>query len=155
MGKIIIMLMSVCLGQIYAQQTIAASGGNASGSGGNISYTIGQIFYLSKGNNNEVSEGVQQSYEISALGTPESGIVENNISLYPNPVKDVLFVDFNQESFGNSSYQLFNSQGQMIRQGTLNQKKNELDFRLLPQSLYVIKIIQENQNVKSFKIIKK
>ncbi len=158
-SKIILTASSIVisgLGSICAQQTIAASGGNAAGSNGSSSYTVGQIAYHSYSSSaGSVNQGVQQAYEIMTLAASDTKSIEKNITLYPNPVKDVLFVDFNQESYSNASYQLFDVQGKIIREGNLNQKKNELDLSILPQSVYIIRIIQENKQVKSFKIIKK
>ncbi len=148
------MILALWMGQIYAQQSFAASGRNAFGSGGSSSYTVGQIAYSSKGANNQITEGIQQPYEILTLTVSDNSI-EKNISLYPNPVKDFLFVDFNQEKFANSSYQLFDAQGKLVKKGNFSQKKNELDFSMLLSSVYIIRIFSENEIVKTFKIIKK
>lgn len=154
MKKLILLISVLSIAEISAQQAVVASGGNASGVGGSSSYTVGQVTYLTKGSNNQVLEGIQQPYEITTLASVDAGRIEKNITLYPNPVKDVLFVDFNQESYAGSSYQLFDMQGKLIKQGSFSQKKNELDFSLLPSSVYIIKINQENKNIKTFKIIK-
>ena len=62
---------------IYSQETIAASGGEALGSGGTVSYTLGQVFYtsLTSGNGTTLSEGVQQykgktTYDYNNVWTP-------------------------------------------------------------------------------------
>ena len=60
-------LTVVCLfglAQIFqAQNIIPASGGNATGSGGTVSYTVGQIVYVTDtGNTGSVIQGVQQPY---------------------------------------------------------------------------------------------
>jgi uncharacterized protein (TIGR02145 family) len=48
------------------QNTISAAGGNAKGSGGSASFTVGQIFYTKlSGTNGTVVQGIQQPYEIS------------------------------------------------------------------------------------------
>jgi hypothetical protein len=48
------------------QNTIPAAGGNAKGSGGSASFTVGQIFYTKlSGTNGTVIQGIQQPYEIS------------------------------------------------------------------------------------------
>jgi hypothetical protein len=41
----IISLFGFCIAIVQGQQTIPSTGGNASGSGGSVSYTVGQIFY--------------------------------------------------------------------------------------------------------------
>ena len=142
-------------GKFHAQQAIAATGFDATGSGGSSSYSVGQIDYSAKGANNEITEGLQQPYEIVTLAVSDNGNVEKNISLYPNPVKDILFVDFNQEKFSNSTYLLYDAQGKLIKNGNFSQKKNELNFSMLPASVYIIRIFSDNKMVKTFKIIKK
>ena len=48
-----------------SQESVNASGGNATGSGGSISYTIGQIDYIeASGVGGSVNQGIQQAYEI-------------------------------------------------------------------------------------------
>ena len=142
-------------GKFHAQQAIAPKGFDATGTGRSSSYSVGQIDYSAKGANNEITEGLQQPYEIVTLAVSDNGNVEKNISLYPNPVKDILFVDFNQEKFSNSTYQLYDAQGKLIKNGNFSQKKNELNFSMLPASVYIIRIFSDNKMVKTFKIIKK
>jgi len=157
-SKILIPLLVLSfapLGLLKAQKTMGSAGITATGSGGSSSYTVGQIDYQQKGANAQVMEGVQHAYEITTLAVEDLDSKERKILLYPNPVKDFLFVDFNDKNYQDSSYILFDSQGKLIKKGNLNQQKSELDFSLLPTSVYIIQIFQKNQNIKTFKIIKK
>ena len=52
---------------LYGQQAVLGGGGEATGSGGTVSYSIGQIAYTSKGAGGTVSEGVQQAFEVTNL----------------------------------------------------------------------------------------
>lgn len=139
----------------FAQQAIGATGSNASGTNGSSSYTVGQIDYLAKGSNSEVTEGVQQNYEIYSLASAENSTSNQNIILYPNPTTDVLFVDFQSESFTNSSYRFLDAQGKIIMEGEFTKSKNQLNLQGIPSSLYILQIIQNNKQIKSYKIIKK
>jgi len=61
-----LLLFGLGLTGLQAQESVNAAGGNASGSGGTVSYTVGQVVYTTKtGTNGSVAEGVQQAYEIS------------------------------------------------------------------------------------------
>lgn len=140
-------------GTLYAQQGISAGGGVASGSGGSSSYTAGQIDYSVKGSAGQMTEGLQQPYEILTLATDETDSVKN-ITLYPNPVKDILFVDFNSESFRNSGYVLYDAQGKLLKKGTFSVQKNEINLSTLSASVYIIQILRDNRVIKTFKIIK-
>ena len=78
---------------LNAQETIPASGGEASGSGGSVSYTIGQLVYstITGTNDNSIAQGVQQPYEISIVsGIAEADEINLKILAYPNPVTDFL-----------------------------------------------------------------
>jgi len=50
---------------LYSQETVSPSSGKATGTGGSVSYTVGQVFNanLTGSNSNTLSEGVQQQHE--------------------------------------------------------------------------------------------
>ena len=78
------------LGGLHAQESPTASGGDATGSGGTVDYSVGQVAYITNVNaSGTVSQGVQQAYEIFTVGIQEA---ELNISLsvFPNPTADNL-----------------------------------------------------------------
>jgi hypothetical protein len=77
---------------LQGQATIPATGGNATGSGGSVSYTIGQILYNTfSGTNGTVAQGIQQPYEISVVTAIENteGIALEYI-VYPNPTRGLI-----------------------------------------------------------------
>ena len=52
-------------GFAQAQESANSSGGDATGSGGTIAYSIGQVVYTTNtGSNGSVAKGVQHAYEI-------------------------------------------------------------------------------------------
>ena len=61
-------LFFMALTGLQAQEAISASGGNASGSNGTLSYTVGQVVssYII-GSEGTVTQGVQQPWEIFQL----------------------------------------------------------------------------------------
>jgi hypothetical protein len=67
MIRLMLLLLLGCNIQLLNAQTgIAAGGGNATGSGGSVSYSIGQVFYMmNTGTTGSVLQGVQQPWEIS------------------------------------------------------------------------------------------
>lgn len=159
MSKILLMkflaLIILPFGLTKAQTAILTTGTTATGASGSVAYSVGQVAYSQKGTNQQVMEGVQQSYEITTLEVDNESIMEKNILLYPNPVRDFLNVDFGKENFHNSNYILFDGQGKIVRSGNLKQQKTELNMSDLPTSVYIIQIFQDKKNIKTFKIIKK
>jgi hypothetical protein len=73
---------------IYSQQTTPATGGDATGSGGSSSYTVGQLVYTTNTGSGTVIQGVQQSIELFTLSNPELTTVNLSAVIYPNPTSD-------------------------------------------------------------------
>ncbi len=149
-------LLLVPISLLKAQSAVLATGADATGGNGSVSYSVGQIDYLIKGSNREISEGVQQVYEITSLSTNETSTsTEKDILLYPNPFKDYLYLDFTTNNFKGSEYQIFDGQGKLIKIGKIIQSKSEFNFSFLPSAMYIIRINQNGENIKTFKVIKK
>jgi hypothetical protein len=89
-----IFLLSLGLTGLHAQETIPTSGGNALGSGGTVSYTVGQLVYTTNtGTTGSLAQGVQQPYEISVVnGIDEALGITLNYSAFPNPATDFLYL---------------------------------------------------------------
>lgn len=151
------MLMAGLLwaGFAQAQESANSSGGDATGSGGTVAYSVGQIVYTTNtGSSGTVSQGVQHAYEIFTVGIKETGL---NILLiaFPNPTTDNLTLqiqDYNNEKL---SYQLFDMQGKWLSNGHIVAQQTQINMNNLPAATYFIHVVnQENKKVKSFKIIK-
>ncbi|WP_347216515.1 T9SS type A sorting domain-containing protein [Chryseobacterium sp.] len=151
-----LILLAFSLSSLKAQSAILATGADISGGSGSVAYSIGQVAYLYKGAGDQIMEGVQQPYEIVALTTREASSTNlEGILLYPNPFKDYLYLDFTTHNFKDVEYQLFDAQGKLIRKAVILQSKSELNFSDIPSAMYIIRINQRGENLKTFKIIKK
>ena len=76
-----LLMLGLGLTGLQAQESVNATGGNAQGSGGSVSYSVGQLFYLIiTGETGSVSEGVQQPYEISVVtAVVEAGGIDRDV----------------------------------------------------------------------------
>jgi len=148
-----LLFLSICI-IAQAQEATTASGGDASGIGGTVAYSIGQVFYSSgSSTSGSVSQGVQQAYKIYRLDIIEA---KTNISLsvFPNPTNDKLNLqiqDFKNEKL---TYQLIDMQGKLINHGEIFSQNTEVNTSYLPPAIYLINIIETNTPILSFKIIK-
>ena len=138
-----------------AQQSSNSAGGDATGNGGSVAYSVGQIVYTTHtGSTGSVAQGVQQAYVISSVGINESEL-NSSLSLFPNPIVDNLTLqisDFNKEKL---SYLLFDTEGKLLTNGQVIAKLTQINTASLPPATYFIKVLnQENKQVESFKIIK-
>lgn len=154
--KLKLSILLLCFGgALHAQSANTASGGEATGTGGSVSYSIGQIAYTSNtSDNGTVSQGVQQAYEIFSVGIPEStfGI---SLSVYPNPTIDNLTLrvsEFNSENF---SYLLYDLQGRLLDNGKVTETLTPIETAQLPPATYFINVVnQESKKIQTFKVIK-
>lgn len=152
--KLSVLLLGIGI-TAQAQQAITAAGGDASGSGGTVAYSAGQIVYTTNTNTSGVvSQGVQQAYEIFIVGITETEL-NSSLLVFPNPTADNLTLqisDYNNEKL---SYQFFNMQGQLVSNGQVTEQQTQINTAGLPPATYFINVLnQENKNVQSFKIIK-
>jgi hypothetical protein len=141
---------------LQAQETIPVTGGNANGSGGSVSYTIGQTFYITNtGTNGSVAEGVQQPFEISVvIGIEEANGINLSVSAYPNPTTDLLQLKVESEKLKDLSFQLYDMQGKLLHSEKIVSNQTGIEMRNLVPATYFLKVIQGNKEVKEFKIIK-
>ena len=140
----------------YSQQAVIPAGGNANGSSGNVSYTIGQVAYTTNSNTNySVAQGVQQPFEISILSVDEQFPTTIQLKAYPNPTNDYLTLDIDKLDIEGLHYTLIDINGKIILEEDIIQQQTILNFTSIPSSTYFIKVTAKGKNVKTFKIIKK
>jgi hypothetical protein len=160
MKKTSVTLIAFCMfifgTTIRAQNAVPASGGNASGAGGTLSFTVGQVVYSTYiGTNGSVAQGVQQPYEISVVtGLEESGI-NLNLSAYPNPATDYLILRVENYEVGNLRYQLYDINGNILLSNNVEGNETNISMQNFLPATYFLKVTDKNKEIKVFKIIKK
>jgi len=157
-------LLSSGLTGIHAQVAISSAGGNAAGTGGTVSYTLGQVAYnSSSGTNGSVAQGVQQPYEISVVtGLEEANNITLEWSVYPNPAGNFLKISLGnsenpEQKPENLRYRLYDMSGNVLLENKLDGTETTIQMEGFPPSLYILKIIQINsalKELKTFKVIK-
>jgi hypothetical protein len=141
----------------WGQMTISSTGGNASGSGGSVSFTAGQVTYNTySGTTGSVAQGVQQPYEISVVTAVENTeSITLGYKVYPNPTSGVLILTAKLSDTGNSRFRLYDLNGILLQDMLIESDLTEIDVQFLSPGIYFLSVIQDNQEVKVFKIIKK
>lgn len=142
-------------GFTQAQESANSSGGDATGSGGTVAYSIGQAVYTTNtGSNGSVAQGVQHAYEIFTVGTNETAL---NISLtiFPNPTTENLTLQISNYDNEKLLFQLFDIHGKQLNSGQVTAQQTLINMNGFPSATYFINVVnQENKQVQSFKIIK-
>jgi hypothetical protein len=145
----------LCFGFVQAQVSSNSSGAEATGSGGTVAYSIGQVFYTTNTENaGSVAQGVQHAYEIFTIGINETTF-QISLSVYPNPTCENLNLIVSNLNNEKLSYQLFDMQGKQLSNGQIIAQQTQINMNSLPTATYFINVVnQENKQVQSFKIIK-
>jgi hypothetical protein len=138
-----------------AQEVISASGGEAKGTGGSVSYSAGQLFYMThSGTGGYVSEGVQQPYEISVITSVEEAEGIDLVSAFPNPVTDHLILRVGLYNFENLHYRIFDVNGRMVKTGKITSYENIIDMTGIARGTCFLRVLDEDKEIKIFRLIK-
>lgn len=141
---------------VFAQQSVNASGSNAVGTGGSASYSVGQVAYKTyTGSNGSEAQGVQQAFEVSVLGENQFPEIELQIGVYPNPTYEVVSLMIENHNLDNLMYSLFDVSGKTLIVNKPTGNQTNIDMTNYQSAVYFLKIYENNNELKTFKIIKK
>ncbi|WKK73512.2 T9SS type A sorting domain-containing protein [Marivirga salinae] len=149
-----IALVFFALEELKAQESMNTSGGDANGTGGTVSFSVGQLMYsTASGTNGTVEQGIQQLNIISSVvsGIENSGI-QIKSTAYPNPTSTDLKLEV--DNLNGFLYQLFDIKGNIIHTQHVRGKSVIIDMKDFPQAIYILNVISSGSLVKKFKIIK-
>ncbi len=139
------------------QSTTSASGGNSTGSGGSVSYTVGQFVYSTNSSSSgSVAQGVQQPYEISivtAINTNSE--ITLDYKVYPNPTGGIFKLVIKPFRDDNIRFSLYDLNGILLQDKKIENEEVEISLESYPASVFFLKVLKENMEVKVFKIIKR
>ncbi|EAZ94971.1 hypothetical protein FBBAL38_11519 [Flavobacteria bacterium BAL38] len=157
MYKTILLVILFCVSNsIFSQEILTAAGGNASGVAGSSSFSVGQVVYIyNTGTTGSVAEGVQHAFEIVTLSNPELTTLTLSAMLYPNPTTDLIVLSLRNSALSGLSYTLFHITGKAIANGKITAADTQIELGNLPSATYILKVNQNNKELKTFKIIKK
>ena len=151
-----VLLLGLGLTGLQAQTSVNATDGDVSGSGGSVSYSVGQVVYTTHtGTSGSVAEGVQQPYEISVVtGLEEAQSINLSVTAYPNPTTDYLTLRIDEFEISNLSFQLYDMNGKLLQNEKITGNQTSIVMSNLVPATYFVKVIQGNKEFKTFKIIK-
>jgi hypothetical protein len=151
-----LLLLSIHL-HISAQTGFSTCGGNVSTDEHTISFSMGQVFYLSAfSTSNYYSQGLQHSNLVS-LPNGIDNLTENNslISIYPNPVVNELHLKLKNVEMTGMNVKLYNSLGKMVMQTSFKTSEQILKMDNYASGIYML-VLSDNQIIRGFyKFIKK
>lgn len=152
---IAVLLSGLQLTGLQAQESINVTGGDATGSGGSVAYSIGQVVYTTNtGISGSIAQGVQHAYEKLTVGLNETSL-DISLTLFPNPTADIVNLQISNYKNEMLSYLLYDMQGKILYSEKIVANKTQISLNKWPAAAYFIHVVsQENKKYKSFKIIK-
>ncbi|HQK70071.1 MAG TPA: T9SS type A sorting domain-containing protein [Bacteroidales bacterium] len=156
LGVATLLTFTFSLFTVSAQESINASGGNASGSGGSVSFSVGQVVYQTHfSTSGSVTQGVQQPYEISVVtAIEEAKGINLSVSAYPNPATDYLILEVKDFGLSDLYFYLYDMSGILLQNQKISGSQTSIVMSNLVPATYFVKVVQDNKEVKTFKIIK-
>ena len=140
---------------MFSQATLPASGGEATGSGGSSSYTVGQIDYIrTSGSGGTADQGVQHPITFSVLGIDAFPTIALQAVIFPNPTVHnvtLIITDLPAEAL---SYQLYDITRRLISSRKIIDEETIIPMEGLPVATYLLTVLDKNTQLKTFKIIK-
>ncbi len=153
---VLLLFFTFSLSTVQAQESVNATGGDASGSGGSAGYSVGQVVYTTNaGTTGSVAQGVQQSFEISVVtGLEAAKGINLMVSAYPNPTTDYLTLEVNAFELSTLNFQLYDMQGRLLQSDKITGTQTSISMGGLVPATYFVKVTEGKKEVKTFKIIK-
>ncbi len=141
--------------QFFCQKGTVASGVEATGSGGTVSATIGQIdFNYQNGAGGNLNEGVQQPYELDVT----LGVANSNINLianvFPNPTQNFLTLSIQDFTLNSYVFSLIDAAGKLIFTSNVDAPLKAIDLSSFSNGIYVLSVYQGNKLEKQFRVVK-
>jgi hypothetical protein len=138
-----------------AQESVNTSGGVDIGSGGSVSFSVGQMVYTTDSKESgAMVQGIQRPHKLT---TTDIKKLDNTLSFkaYPNPSSDDLFLEMNAYHNEKLVYQLYDMQGKLLMTNPIELPKTQINMRALAVGTYFIHIYtSNNQPIQTIQIIK-
>lgn len=141
---------------VYSQSGVTATTGfQIKGKKGAASVTIGLPVYNSSTNiKNKTNFGIQQSFISSPTSISRDFSSNSKLTLYPNPVRDRIFLtDITATEFP-SHFVISNILGGVLLSGILDMSHKSVEVSDIPNGFYIFSLMKGNNNIYSQLFIK-
>ena len=141
--------------EVWGQRGVVVAGGGASGTGGSVSYSVGQVdHYWASGTGGVMILGVQQPKELLIITEAEAEVDVNPlVSVFPNPSADDVTVRVPADMAVKMRYVLCDAQGVLLIEQRLTGEETRIPMADLAQGMYVLSLYRSQELIQSFQLI--
>jgi len=142
--------------QLFAQQDVLSASADATGDGGTVSWSVGQVAYSAwSGADGSLTEGVQQPYEIFHIEGIQEFDSGPGCTVSPNPTTGKISMKFSDPDLKNLTFHIYDIEGISVYNAAIEDKEVSVNMDNLKPSSYFLVILKNDLPVKTYKIIKK
>lgn len=151
----IILFIGIGIHTAYPQHNIISGGSTGSGSLGNSSFRIGQVFHITLTNKiASNSKKTQQALKISAFKNESLSDILLNVTIFPNPTSANVVLKISTVPFDEFDFLLYDLSGRLIMNQKVKGNETIIRMDMLVDAMYLLKVNRNNREVQTFKIIK-
>ncbi len=97
---------------------------------------------------------MQQPYAISIVLGIEHNSIQLYFTVYPNPTINFLTLNLGNAELSNLSFHLYDLSGKLIESRKIVSSTETIRMENLPNALYFLRVTNNSEELKTFKIIK-
>lgn len=137
-----------------AQQAVVPAGGEGSGQGGTVSWTIGQVADLMvEGGGGTVGAGVQQPFEALPT-TVDAERAPIGPTVWPTITNDVVHVDLGDPAARSVRMIILDEAGRPVLEQRAQQAVAEVRLAALAVGRYILHLVKDGRPVGTFDLIR-
>jgi len=153
--SLLLVLAGIPISALFAQQDILSAGGDAAGTGGTVSWSVGQISYTAwTATTGTITEGVQQPHEIFNMAIIEKFTSDFGCIIFPNPTTGKVTLIIRDHALNDLSFRIYDMEGIRVSEDTIDSEEVSIPMDDLKPAIYFLVILEKNQPIKNYKIIK-
>jgi hypothetical protein len=155
--RILILSVSLFLTVIssYGQELVSTSSGDCANTTYQLSWSIGEPISETFAQSNKiVTQGFQQSKLIITSIKTVSGF-NYSVGVFPNPTVDVINLKIDKGDFSKIKCVIYNLNGDLVINQSFNSTGLQVNLEKFPSATYIMRIFENNNEIQTFKIVKK
>jgi len=157
-NKLSIFFVAIYFGcniNVSAQSDFVVTGSNQTSATGSVSMSVGQVSYSNEDSAaGSVVSGVQQVYNIEIIDGVEQSYINLNLTAYPNPTTENVWLRIDSEFDRPLSYVILENSGKIVSESEISEIETEIIMRDLSSGSYYLIVKDGQVNIKTFKIQK-
>ena len=149
-----IIMTNLAFSQTASPELVSSAGDSFNNTSYQLDWSIGEcITATHSAGDYVITQGFHQnSYVVTSVKDLR---IDISMSVYPNPTTDLLTVNFVKVSnFDKVKYTVTDLNGKVLQQTEVTTNQEQLNFSNYAEGTYFISVTENNQLIKSFKIIK-